>query len=240
MRTAARLSTPTKSRARPGHALVHGDQRRQIAAGQALDVAGRPSDRRDQDSGDVLGAQLVENGELALFAVVAVADDDRIVRGDGDVLDHANRRCPERVGYVADDDADQTAPAEAQAPRDRVRRIADRGGRRQDPTLRLLAHRPLVVQRGRDGGNRHAGLPGHLANIGHCLKKVRTLPETFRDSGQYKTSGANPDNCPDHMPALHEHRQRGTSRNVSSATTKRDRDQTQRGHGDRYKWEEMP
>ena len=75
-----------------GHLVVDGDDRRQVVRLELPDVVGAPADRRQDDAGDVLGAELREHGELALNVVVGIADDDRIAGGDRRVLHRPHHR----------------------------------------------------------------------------------------------------------------------------------------------------
>ena len=92
MRVAARLSTPRKSRARPGTLLSTVTIGGRLCALEQLDIVGAASDRHQDDAGDVLGAKLGKHGELAPGVVVGHAHDDRVAGRDRRVLHRAHHR----------------------------------------------------------------------------------------------------------------------------------------------------
>ena len=118
--------------------------------------------RADQQAGDILRQQRIDQGRLPLGIVARVADDSQVAGFIGQGFEVGEQLGKERVRRVVHDGAEQVRTAGAQPRRAVVADETDFAGNPAHHLLRLRGHAAIAAQRIR---HRRRGNPGGARNV---------------------------------------------------------------------------
>ena len=149
-------------RALPGRARPVQQDHRRAAVADAPQLGRAAVHRGDEDAADPLLLQDPQVPALLVVRLVGVAQDHRVARGLGVVLDAPGHLGEERVGHVQHDQPEAAAPACAQLAGGAVRDEAEllHGGLDASPGQR--PHQVGMVQHVRHRADRHPGQARHV------------------------------------------------------------------------------
>ena len=132
---------------------------RQSVLDEARNPVGRQHEAVDEDAVDLLRAEERKVLLLALGVALGGAEEHRVTALEGARLDAADEGGVERVRDVREEERDGLRRLRDEAPRDRVRLVAELLDRGVDRGARGRCDLTGPVQGARDGGGRHAGEP---------------------------------------------------------------------------------
>ena len=120
-----------------------------------------------------------------------MAEEEPIAAGLGDAVDATEDLGVERVGDVADDDAEQRAPAAAEGASQEIRLVAEVIRRGEDPLARGFPDRYAGLAAVEDSGHGRDRNPGALGDITKGDRPARGLHPSFAsrplDTADYRS-----------------------------------------------------